>query len=225
MVLEGFLNVTDVQPHGGDLSCHGGFHALAACNDGVRGIHARTHLVQVDVDSIHGSSEVLHVALASQHDAADVVDLALVVVQEIFELTNVEFELVQVLGHGVHARGLPARVERFHRGGAATHVRELLVKVALHVAQLGRELGLEVLQPRRHLFQNLCVAAARRAGLLATSLCVARAGRQRRQLRLHRGQAILHRRHPPCVLLLRKRGTEALQGALCSAAATWAKMP
>ena len=44
-------------------------------DDGVRGVHARPHLVEVDVHRVHGRREVFHVALAGQDDATDVVHL------------------------------------------------------------------------------------------------------------------------------------------------------
>ena len=75
MVLQGLLDIPNIQPHGGDLRRHGGLHALPRRDDGVRGVHARPHLVQVHVHRVHGRREVFHVALAGQDDATDVVHL------------------------------------------------------------------------------------------------------------------------------------------------------
>mmetsp|Transcript_28842 Transcript_28842/g.40586 ORF Transcript_28842/g.40586 Transcript_28842/m.40586 type:complete len:365 (-) Transcript_28842:328-1422(-) len=79
VVLQCFLNITDVEAHGRDLGCHRGLHTLPAGDDGMCGINTGPHLVKVDIDGIHCSSEVLHVTLTCQYDAADVIDFAFVV--------------------------------------------------------------------------------------------------------------------------------------------------
>ena len=75
MVLQGLLDIPNIQPHGGNLRCHGGLHPLPRGDDGVGGVHARPHLVEVHVHRVHGRREVFHVALAGQDDATDVIHL------------------------------------------------------------------------------------------------------------------------------------------------------
>ena len=75
MVLQGLLDIPNIQPHGGDLRRHRGLHPLSRGDDGVRGVHARAHLVQIHVHRVHGRREILHVALTGQDNATDVVHL------------------------------------------------------------------------------------------------------------------------------------------------------
>mmetsp|Transcript_66391 Transcript_66391/g.176824 ORF Transcript_66391/g.176824 Transcript_66391/m.176824 type:complete len:214 (+) Transcript_66391:1011-1652(+) len=161
MVLQRLLDVTYVQAHGGDLRGHGRLHPLPASDDGVGGVHPCAHLVEVDVHGVHGRGEVLHVALAREDNPPNVVHLALVVAEQVLELADVVLQLVEVLGHGVQARGGSGGVQGLHGRGPAIHVGELLVEVALHVGELGLQLRLEVLEARGHLLQDLRVAAPR----------------------------------------------------------------
>mmetsp|Transcript_69165 Transcript_69165/g.160334 ORF Transcript_69165/g.160334 Transcript_69165/m.160334 type:complete len:304 (-) Transcript_69165:26-937(-) len=158
MVLECFLDVANVQAHGGDLRRHGSLHTLAARDNGVGGIDSGAHLVEVNVHRVHGSSEILHVPLASQHNSPDVVHLTLVVAEEVLKFTDVIFQLVQILCHRVHTSRGASGVERLHGRRSTVHMRQLLVEVALHVGELRLQLRLKVLEPRRDLLQNLRVA-------------------------------------------------------------------
>mmetsp|Transcript_71327 Transcript_71327/g.198945 ORF Transcript_71327/g.198945 Transcript_71327/m.198945 type:complete len:686 (-) Transcript_71327:715-2772(-) len=89
MGLQGFLHVTHVQTHGGDLRCHSRLHALPRSDDRVRRVHPRTHLVEIYIHGVHGSCEVLHVALASKHDALDLSGVVLVTIDDVLQLTEV----------------------------------------------------------------------------------------------------------------------------------------
>mmetsp|Transcript_54097 Transcript_54097/g.86073 ORF Transcript_54097/g.86073 Transcript_54097/m.86073 type:complete len:273 (-) Transcript_54097:223-1041(-) len=140
MVLQGLLNVTDVQAHRGNLRSHGGLHPLTAGDDGVGGIHACTHLIQVHIHCIHGCREVLHVTLAGQDDATDMVHFALVVAKEVFQFAHVVLQLVQILGHGIQSRRPAGAIHRLRGAGTAVHVAQLLVEIRLQVGELRRDL-------------------------------------------------------------------------------------
>merc|ERR1719235_510684 len=75
-------------------------------------------------------------------------------------------ESVQILHHGLDTSDRRRRIQALHTARTPVQVGELLVEVRLHVRELRRDLGLEVLQARRDLLQDLRVRLlARRAEL------------------------------------------------------------
>mmetsp|Transcript_34091 Transcript_34091/g.69741 ORF Transcript_34091/g.69741 Transcript_34091/m.69741 type:complete len:333 (+) Transcript_34091:631-1629(+) len=160
VVLQGLLNVTDVQAHRGNLRRHCGLHPLTTGDDGVGGIHARPHLIEVNIHCIHGCRKVLHVTLASQDNATNMIHFALVVAQQIFQLAHVVLQLIQVLSHGVEPSSPTSAVYRFRRRSAAVHMGQFLVEVRLEIGELGCDLRFEVLESCCNLLHHLCIASS-----------------------------------------------------------------
>mmetsp|Transcript_102086 Transcript_102086/g.184140 ORF Transcript_102086/g.184140 Transcript_102086/m.184140 type:complete len:237 (+) Transcript_102086:1003-1713(+) len=96
--LQGLLHVAHVQAHGGDLGGHSGLDALPGGNDGVGGVHACPHLIEIHVDCVHRSREVLHVSLAGQHDALHVGGVVLGSAQHVLEFAHLVLHGIQVVG-------------------------------------------------------------------------------------------------------------------------------
>mmetsp|Transcript_6844 Transcript_6844/g.15570 ORF Transcript_6844/g.15570 Transcript_6844/m.15570 type:complete len:227 (+) Transcript_6844:1085-1765(+) len=140
VVLQGFLDVPDVQTHGGDFRRHCRLHTLTAGDDRMGGINTGSHLIQVHIHGIHGSSEVLHVTLAGQDDAADMVHFALIVAKEVFQFAHVVLQLVQILGHGIQASRTARTVHGLRGAGSAVHVAQLFVEIRLQIGELRRDL-------------------------------------------------------------------------------------
>ena len=72
--------------------------------------------------------------------------------------------LMLLLGHGVQAGGASGTIHRLRTAGAAVYVAQLLVEVGLQVAQLRRDLALEVLESCGHLLHHLRVTAGLAGG-------------------------------------------------------------
>mmetsp|Transcript_2323 Transcript_2323/g.6840 ORF Transcript_2323/g.6840 Transcript_2323/m.6840 type:complete len:287 (-) Transcript_2323:501-1361(-) len=155
--LQRLLHVAHVQAHGGDLRGHGGLHALPGRDDGVRGVHARPHLVEVHVHRVHGGGEVLHVALASQDDSLHVGSVVLLAAKKVLELAHIILHCIEIVDVALEAWGAAAVPAAPALLGAEEG--DALLHVLGHDLQLARDLCLEVCHPVGHLLQQLRVAS------------------------------------------------------------------
>mmetsp|Transcript_104522 Transcript_104522/g.300860 ORF Transcript_104522/g.300860 Transcript_104522/m.300860 type:complete len:413 (+) Transcript_104522:842-2080(+) len=175
--LQGLLHVAHVEPHRRDLGGDGRLHSLPRGDDGVGGVDAGAHLVQVDVHRVHGGGKVLHVALAGQHDAFHVGGVVLLPVDHVLELADVILDGVEIVRHAVRASSSPVNAR--HPARVAPQEGELLLEVRGHELQLAGDLSLEVADPVGHLLEQLAIAGPSAESTRTRSvLCAATAARK-----------------------------------------------